>query len=162
MNIMHMDRHRLLTKFLKYMVFFGLIFFFAICIGVGTRLVLGDSFVQAWRWFHDQLLINVFWYTSPFFIAIVILLAAKPSWTHWVPQWLHNIILASFILTFSSVFSQSFGGCIWFWPTEKWWARFELFGLGDTVSTLIYSSGSVFLVWLIWYYWTRYVFPTFK
>jgi hypothetical protein len=123
-----------------------------------------SSFVQSWRWYHDTLLIPIFWYIAPIFLIgfladLVLERFVSFKWLHRLPVAIHEVVVIFFMLGSATIVSQLLGGCIWFYPTEGWWRRFVPPSLpNENTAVALYFVFSIISVWATWAYWRRFVY----
>lgn len=126
--------------------------------------IAGDDFAVAWRWIHDTLLVPIFWYISPYILimyALDIFLEQnkRKGILTQLPLWIHKIITVFLALATSSLFSQLFGGCAWFYFTENWWERFVPPALENEDQAIVFYVlyTAVALITVVTY-WSKYVY----
>jgi hypothetical protein len=124
----------------------------------------GSTFAVSWRWYHDTLLIPIFWYIAPIFLlAFIFDLASEKLKTYKLlqrlPTVVHELVVVFFLLGCATVVSQLLGGCIWFYPTEGWWRRFVPPSMiNENFAILFYFVFSIISSGVSWAYWKKFVY----
>lgn len=124
----------------------------------------GAGFAEQWRWFHDAILMVVFWKVSLWIVVafvggwILERTSAIRVFDRIPPSFYYTLAFVIF-LPFCSTFSQVFGGCIWFYFTEHWWEQYipiDFFGLPRVpYQVIIYTS--LYLIFSMIFYTISYV-----
>lgn len=149
-------------KFFYFLLASTAVFFVAVFVIVGIRMLGDEGFVSSWRWVHDAILVSIFWYIAPFFlVAFLIDIYLEKlgylRWMHTIPVVIHETVVLLFLLATASLISQLFGGCIWFYFTEGWWTQFRPINMSIEVAFAFYLVSSVISVIATFQYWKRFV-----
>lgn len=149
--------------------FLGLVlavfFLITFCVVLFHMIGTGANFAISWRWYHDSILIPIFWYLSPLFLIFfgINKLLVKYNRTNQlakIPYIFHQFIVLFFLLAIGSLVSQVFGGCIWFLPTEQWWSRFVPPFASEPEMIIFYIFASLLVIVSMLAYWKEFVYKS--
>jgi len=124
----------------------------------------GVGFAEQWRWFHDAILVVIFWKISFWIMGAFIIGWLLERFTpiqvfNRIPAFFYYVLAFTIFLPFCSTLSQVFGGCIWFYFFEHWWVQYIPYNFFDLprapYQLIIYTS--LYLIFSVVFYAISYL-----